>query len=59
MQGDPVSPFLFVLMAEGLEQLIQNALQTQKLKGISLHGSPATTYQQFVDDNMFFVHASM
>eukprot|EP00253_Pinus_taeda_P028396 PITA_28396 len=53
-QGDPLSPFLFVLMAEGLGRHIKHALLSQHLKGISIHNSPATTHQQFIDDNMLF-----
>lgn len=53
-QGDPLSPFIFVLMTEGLSRLIQHAVLSGQLRGISLHGSPTTTHQQFVDDNMLF-----
>ena len=55
-QGDPLSPFPFVLMAEGLGCLIKNALHTQQLRGISVHNSIAISHQQFVDDNRLFGH---
>lgn len=58
-QGDPLSPFLFVLMAEGLGRHIKNALLSRKLKGISVHNSPATSHQQFVDDTMLFGYPSV
>lgn len=58
-QGHPLSPLLFVLMAEGLGRLIRNALLTQQLRGISIHDSPPITHQQFVDDNMLFGHPSV
>lgn len=58
-QEDPLSPFLFVLMAEGLGRSIKHALHENQLKGISLHSSPAITHQQFVDDNMLFGHPSV
>eukprot|EP00253_Pinus_taeda_P008598 PITA_08598 len=53
-QGDPLSPFLFIIMAEGLGRCIKNAIQTQELKGITLHQAPTVSHQQFVDDNMIF-----
>lgn len=43
-QGDPLSPFLFVLMAEGLGRHIKHALHSQQLKGISVHNTPATSH---------------
>ena len=58
-QGDPLSPFLFVLMAEGLGRHIKHALLSRKLKGISVHNSPATSHQQFVDDTMLFGYPSV
>jgi len=57
-QGDPLSPFLFVLMAEGLSGLLHSAISSHTLKGISLHGLPPISHQQFVDDNMLFGHPS-
>ena len=58
-QGDPLSPFLFVLMAEGLGHHIKHALLSQQLKGLSIHNLPAITHQQFVDDNMLFGYPSV
>lgn len=58
-QGDPLSPFLFVLMAEGLGRHIKHALHSQQLKGISVHNTPATSHQQFVDDTMLFGYPSV
>eukprot|EP00253_Pinus_taeda_P009371 PITA_09371 len=57
-QGDPLSPFLFVLMAEGLGCLIIHALHSRQLRGISVHEPLAHTHQQFVDDTMLFGHPS-
>eukprot|EP00253_Pinus_taeda_P023423 PITA_23423 len=58
-QGDPLSPFLFIIMAEGLGRCIKNAILSRNLKGISLHQAPTISHQQFVDDNMIFGHSSV
>eukprot|EP00253_Pinus_taeda_P002817 PITA_02817 len=55
-QGDPLSPFLFIIMVEGLGRSIKHAQQTAHLKGLSFHNSPVFTHQQFVDDNMLYEH---
>eukprot|EP00253_Pinus_taeda_P034305 PITA_34305 len=52
-QGDPLSPFLFVILMEGLSRLIRSAKEEGKIKGLQpLPSIPATTHQQFVDDTM-------
>lgn len=43
-------------MAEGLSFLLHSAISSHSLKGISLHGQPPISHQQFVDDNMLFGH---
>lgn len=58
-QGDPLSPFLFVIMAEGLGRSITAAKLDGRLKGLSFHNSPTHTHQQFFDDNMLFAHPSV
>eukprot|EP00253_Pinus_taeda_P007078 PITA_07078 len=58
-QGDPLSPFLFILMAEGLSRLIHHATSFNSIKGISLHDNSPITYQKFVDDNLLFGHPSV
>eukprot|EP00253_Pinus_taeda_P027819 PITA_27819 len=52
-QGDPLSPFLFVILMEGLCRLIHKANVDGNIRGLRpLHSSPATTHQQFVDDTL-------
>ena len=52
-QGDPLSPFLFILMMEGLGRSIKQAKAMGKIRGlqISKNGS-VLTHQQFVDDTL-------
>ena len=52
-QGDPLSPFVFILMAEGLGRSIAAAKEANSKKGIcgSLGGA-RHSHQQFVDDTM-------
>eukprot|EP00253_Pinus_taeda_P009939 PITA_09939 len=58
-QGDPLSPFLFVILAEGLGRSIKSAILSHSLKGLAFHHIPAFSHQQFVDDNMLFGHPSV
>eukprot|EP00253_Pinus_taeda_P028496 PITA_28496 len=52
-QGDPLSPFLFVILMEGLSRLILKAKVEGNLRGLHpLQSIPATTHQQFVDDTL-------
>jgi hypothetical protein len=52
-QGDPLSPFLFILMMEGLRRSIKNETTASKIKGIkSFKNFPTSTHQQFVDDTL-------
>eukprot|EP00253_Pinus_taeda_P004755 PITA_04755 len=52
-QGDPLSPFLFILMMEGLGKAIKHAKIVGKIRGIQLSDNgQALTHQQFVDDTM-------
>ena len=45
-QGDPLSPFMFILMAEGMGKMIKNMVETWESKGMTLHvGEDKYTYQ--------------
>jgi hypothetical protein len=52
-QGDPLSPFLFLIMVEGLGHYIKASIQNGSLQGLHLHGlQPTASHSQFVDDTM-------
>jgi hypothetical protein len=52
-QGDPLSPFLYIILVEGLGRSLSRAKRKGDIKGISLHqGEEALSHLQFVDDNI-------
>eukprot|EP00253_Pinus_taeda_P011623 PITA_11623 len=54
-QGDPLSPFLFILAAEGLGRFIKKEREANRIKGLKLWGNNLPlTHQRFVDDIMLF-----
>lgn len=54
-QGDPLSPFIFILCGEVLSGLCNNALINGTLPGIRVsRGSPKLNHLLFADDTMFF-----
>ncbi|KAK3188794.1 hypothetical protein Dsin_028355 [Dipteronia sinensis] len=58
-QGDPLSPYLFLVCAEGLLQLILDAERSGQLVGFRCsRGGPKITHLFFTDDSMIFTRAS-
>ena len=59
-QGDPHSPFLFVLLAEGLGRTLKAHQRSRALKGLDPHNNQSSqTHQQFMDDTMLMGIASV
>jgi len=57
-QGDPLSPYLFILCAEGLSALIRNAVNRGVLQGVRIcHAAPRVSHLLFADDCFLFFQA--
>ena len=58
-QGDPLSPYLFLLCLEGLHRLIQQATEKGDIKGVSIcRNGPKLTHLFFADDSLLFCRAT-
>nr|XP_045088271.1 uncharacterized protein LOC123496916 [Aegilops tauschii subsp. strangulata] len=59
-QGDPISPYLFLLAAEGLSCLIKSRQQSSNLGGIQVASSaPPVNHLLFADDSLLFFKANV
>ena len=59
-QGDPLSPYLFLLCSKGLNRLIQHAARDNVIRGFSLcKNGPKITNLFFADDTLLFCRARM
>lgn len=57
-QGDPLSPYLFILCAEGLSALIRKAERSGDLHGVSIcTNAPTFSHILFADDFLLFFRA--
>nr|GEW19517.1 cysteine-rich receptor-like protein kinase [Tanacetum cinerariifolium] len=54
-QGDPLSPFLFILAAKGLDAIVSEAVSYGVLRGINVGVDQVlVSYLQYADDTIFF-----
>ncbi|GKC38993.1 kinase-like domain, beta-lactamase/transpeptidase-like protein [Tanacetum coccineum] len=54
-QGDPLSPFLFILAAEGLNAIVSEAVENGIFRGIQVGvDNVMVSHLQYVDDTTFF-----
>ena len=57
-QGNPFSPYLFMLCTEGFHALLKNAELLGDIKGVSIcRSEPRLTHLLFVDDSLIFCKA--
>lgn len=58
-QGDPLSPYLFIIYAQGLSVLIQQYEQNRWIQGIKVcNGAPSITHMLFADDSYLYCKAN-
>ena len=59
-QGDPLSPFIFLLCIEGLNGRIKKAENNGEIHGFSLYRrGPKLTHLLFADDSLLFCRATI
>jgi hypothetical protein len=56
-QGDPLSPYLFLLVAEGLSYMLKGAEERGELEGVRVcREAPVISHLLFADDSLILMH---
>jgi hypothetical protein len=59
-QGDPLSPYLFILITKGLSTLIKKSVARGDLHGVQIfRGAPVVSHLLFVDDCFLFCRSTV
>jgi hypothetical protein len=57
-QGDPLSPFLFLFVADALSALLKKEVQNQTLSPVKVtRNAPGVSHLLFADDSLLFFKA--
>lgn len=57
-QGDPLSPYLFILCAKGMSSLLKGANRRGEIHGDQVHRrAPSISHLLFADDSLLFYHS--
>jgi hypothetical protein len=58
-QGDPLSPYIFLLVADGLSTILNKEISTGQLKELHIsRNAPGISHLLFADDSVLFVEAN-
>ena len=58
-QGDPISPYLFMICVEAFSSMLNQADQNGSLEGIKIcHGAPSFNHLLFADDSLILLKVS-
>ena len=59
-QGDPLSPYLFLFVADGLSSLLNKAIESQQVQALSIcHQAPPISHLLFADDSLLIFKANL
>jgi hypothetical protein len=58
-QGDPLAPFLFLLVVEGFGGVMKKAVELGVFKGFKICGGPIISHLQYADDTLCIGEASV
>jgi hypothetical protein len=59
-QGDPLSPYLFLVCAEGLSSLLAHREEVRGIEGVRVcRNAPSVSHLLFADDSLIFMKADM
>ena len=59
-QGDPLSPYLFLICAEGMSSLMHQSIQNKAITGVQVgKACPQLSHLLFADDSLFCCKASI